>query len=210
MAPHTRPRPSSIDQLPEECEGIVAWAVQELANTPRSQTDVYAEFRNKLIALQGELGLAFDIPHFSSFNRHNLRLAKLTQKMQRSQAIANAVVASTNGADADKLTQASTRMLKTLLVEVMENAADDGLSFKEAREAATALRQLALAETASTGQRLKLEAEEKLRKVEAEMKDNAEKALDVLSNEPGVSKDAIARARREFLGVRPPKKEKQE
>ncbi|MCY1667865.1 phage protein Gp27 family protein [Rhizobium sp. SL86] len=206
MAPHTRPRPSSIDQLPEECEGIVAWAVQELANTPRSQTEVYAEFRNKLIALQGELGLAFDIPHFSSFNRHNLRLAKLTQKMQRSQAIANAVVASTNGADADKLTQASTRMLKTLLVEVMENAADDGLSFKEAREAATALRQLALAETASTGQRLKLEAEEKLRKVEAEMKDNAEKALDALSAEPGVSKEAIARARREFLGVRPKKK----
>lgn len=206
MAPHTRPRPSSIDQLPEECEGIVAWAVQELANTPRSQTDVYAEFRNKLIALQGELGLAFDIPHFSSFNRHNLRLAKLTQKMQRSQAIANAVVASTNGADADKLTQASTRMLKTLLVEVMENAADDGMSFKEAREAATALRQLALAETASTGQRLKLEAEEKLRKVEAEMKNNAEKALDVLSAEPGVSKEAIARARREFLGVRPKKK----
>lgn len=206
MAPHTRPRPSSIDLLPEECEGIVAWAVQEMANTPRTQTDVYAEFRNKLIALQGELGLDFDIPHFSSFNRHNLRLAKLTHKMQRSQAIANAVVARTDGADADNLTQASIRMLKTLMVEVMEDAAD-GMSFKEAKDGATALRQLALAETASTSRRQKLEAEEKARQVEAEMKAKAEKALDVLSSEPGISKEAIARARREFLGVRPKKSE---
>ncbi len=206
MAPHTRPRPSSIDLLPEECEGIVAWAVQELANTPRSQTDVYAEFRTRLIALQGELGLDFDIPHFSSFNRHNLRLAKLTQKMQRSQAIANAVVARTDGADADNLTQASTRMLKTLMVEVMEGAADAGMSFKEAKDAATALRQLALAETASTGRRQKLEAEERARQVEAEMKAKAEAALDMLESEPGVSKAAIKRAKEKFLGVRPPKK----
>ncbi|EHS51505.1 phage protein [Rhizobium sp. PDO1-076] len=207
MAPHMRPRPSSIDLLPEECEGIVAWAFQELANTPRAQTEVYAEFRQKLIALQGELGIDFDIPHFSSFNRHNLRLGKLTNKMQRTQAIANAVVSGTNGADADKLTQASTRMLKTLLVEVMENAVDDGMSFKEAKDAATALRQLALAETASTGQRQKLEAEDKLRRVESDMKANAEKALDTLSSEPGISKEAIARARLEFLGVRPKKKD---
>lgn len=207
MAPHIRPRPSSIDLLPEECEGIVAWAFQELANSKRSQTEVYAEFRNKLIALQGELGLGFDIPHYSSFNRHNLRLGKLTQRMQRTQAIANAVVANSNGVDADKLTQASTRMLKTLLVEVMENAADDGMSFKEAKEAATALRQIALAETASTGQRMKLEAAEKLKQAEDAMKANAEKALDTLSNEPGISKEAIARARREFLGVRPKRKD---
>ncbi|WP_439604423.1 phage protein Gp27 family protein, partial [Shinella sp.] len=85
-----RPRPSAIDQLPEECEAIVAWAAQELANTPKSQTEIYAEFRMKLIALQGELGLAFDIPHFSSFNRHALRLAKVTQRLQRSQMIADA------------------------------------------------------------------------------------------------------------------------
>lgn len=203
MAPHVRPRPSSIDLLPEECEGVVAWAVQELAHTPRTQTDVYAEFRNRLIALQGELGLDFDIPHFSSFNRHNLRLAKLTAKMRRTQAIANAVVVNTDGQDADKLTQASTRMLKTLLLETMEKASDDGLSFKEAKDAATAYRQLSLAETVSTGRRQKLDEEEKAKTVEAEMKAKANQALDILSQEPGISKEAIARARREFLGVRP-------
>lgn len=205
MAPHTRPRPTSIDLLPEECEGIVAWAAQELVNTQRSQTDVYAEFRNKLIALQGELGLAFDIPHFSSFNRHALRLAKLTARMNRSQMIADAVVARSDGQDADNLTQASTRMLKTLIVEMMEGAADGGFEPKEAAHAAVAIRHIAAAEIASTGRRQKLEAEEKARRVEAETKAKAEQAFDMLAAEPGISKEAIARAKRKFLGVRPKK-----
>lgn len=37
------------------------------------------------------------------------------------------------------------------------------------------------------------------------MKANAERALETLSKEPGISKEAIARARRDFLGVRPKK-----
>ncbi len=201
MAPHTRPRPLSIDLLPEECEGVVAWAVQELANTPRSQTDVYAEFRDKLIAIQGELGLGFDIPHFSSFNRYNLRLAKLTQRMRRSQMIADAVVSQTGGQDADNLMQASSRMLKTLIVEMMENAGDVGFSPKEATNAASALYRLAQAEGLSSSRRAKLEQE--ARRIEDDLKAKTEKALDILSNEPGITKEAIARARREFLGVRP-------
>ncbi|SOC46639.1 uncharacterized protein DUF3486 [Rhizobium subbaraonis] len=206
MAPHTRPRLSSIDLLPEECEGVVAWASQELAERKRSQTDIYAEFRDKLIALQGELGLDFDIPHFSSFNRHNIRLGKLTQKLQRSQMIADAIVDRTNGADADKLTQASTRMLKTLVLQAMEAASDRTVTFEEARDAAASLLRIAQAENASTGRRQKLQAEEKARKAEEEMKQKAEAALDMLENEPGVSKAAIKRAKEKFLGVRPPKK----
>ena len=203
MASHLRPRPSAIDMLPEECEGIVAWAFQELANTRRSQVEVYAEFKQKLIALQGELGIGFDIPHFSSFNRHSLRLGKLNANIQRAQAIADAVVARSDGMDADNLTQASSRMLKTLLLEAMERAIDGGASFKEAKDAATAIRQLGLAEAVSTGNRQKLDAEAKAKQVEAEMKANADKALDMLSKEPGVSAEAIARARRDFLGIRP-------
>lgn len=201
MAPHIRPRPNSIELLPEECEGVVAWAAQELAERKRSQTDIYRDFRDKLIAIQGELGLDFDIPHYRSFSRHNMRLGKLTQKLQRSQMIADAVVARTDGADADNLTQASTRMLKTLILEAMEAASDRAVSFEEARDAAASLYRLAQAENASTGRRQKLEAEARRR--EAEIKAQAEKAIDILSNEPGISKEAIARARREFLGVRP-------
>lgn len=203
MASHTRPRPTSVDLLPEECEAIVAWAAQELAHTPRSQTDIYAEFKNKLIALQGELGLAFDIPHYSSFTRHNMRLKALMDRQRRAQMIADAVATSSDGQDADRLTQASTRMLKTLIVEMMEGAQDGGFKPKEAANAAAALRHLAAAEIASTGRRQKLQAEEKAKRVESEMRANAERALDVLSQEPGISPETIARVRKDFLGVRP-------
>lgn len=197
MAPHTRPRPSSIDLLPEECEGIVAWAAQELAGTGRTQTDIYAEFRHKLIALQGELGVDFDIPAFSSFNRHNVRLAKTMQRQRRAQMIADAVVARTDGEDADNLTQASTRMLKTLILEMMEGAGEDGFTPKEAMAAAQALYRLSAAETVSTARR---------QKIEAEMARKAVKAVEAVSAELGLSADRVAQLRRDVLGVRRMKK----
>ncbi|MCQ4630925.1 DUF3486 family protein [Shinella sp. CPCC 100929] len=192
MTPHTRPRPSAIDQLPEECEAIVAWAAQELANTPKSQTEIYAEFRMKLIALQGELGLAFDIPHFSSFNRHALRLAKVTHRLQRSQMIADAVVARTDGEDADKLTQASTRLLKTIIFEMMENAADDGFVPKEAHQAAAALYRLSMAENVSTQRRQKLQAE---------IASQAREAVETVAKAKGLSDDTAQEILSKILGV---------
>ena len=150
MAPHTRPRPSGIDQLPDECEGIVAWAAQELAKTGRAQTDLYKEFKSKLEALQRDLGIAFVIPHYSSFTRHNMRLKVLMDRQRRAQMIADAVVTGSDGQDEDRLTRAAVRMLRTLIVEMMEGAADGGFKPKEAASAAQALRHLAAAENAST------------------------------------------------------------
>lgn len=161
MAPHTRPRPTAVDQLPEECEAIVAWAAQELANTGRAQTDIYADFRKKLIALQGELGLGFDIPHYSSFTRHNMRLKALMDRQRRAQMIADAVVTSTDGEDEDRLTRAAARMLRTLIVEMMEGAADGGFKPKEAASAAAALRHLAAAENVSTARLEKIKEKTK-------------------------------------------------
>lgn len=194
MAPHTRPRPTAIDQLPEECEAIVAWAAQELANTPRTQTDIYAEFRNKLIALQGELGIGFEIPHFSSFNRHAIRLAKLTARMNRAQMVANAVVDQTDGESADTLTQAATRMLKTLIVEMMENASDEGFTPKEATAAAAALYRLSMAENVSS---------ERRRKIGREITDAAGKAIDTAvagSGSGPINKEAVLKLIRKAYG----------
>lgn len=174
MAPHIRPRPTAIDQLPDECEGIIAWAVQELANTGRTQKEVYEEFSSKLSELQKETGLDFQIPHYVSFTRHNIRLAKLSQRMRRSQMIAEAVIARTDGQDEDNLMRAASRMLKTLIVEMMENAAENGFKPKEAASAAMALNQLVRAENLSTARRQKLEKE--LTKAVGDATDAVEKA----------------------------------
>lgn len=99
MAPHTRPRPTAVDMLPDECEAIVAWAAQELASTSDSQKAIYAKFKTKLENLQADLGISFVIPHYSSFTRHNMRIKALMDRQRRAQSIAEAMVTGTDGQD---------------------------------------------------------------------------------------------------------------
>lgn len=198
---------SAIDLLPDECDPIVSWASQELASRDRTQLDIFAEFKTKLIALQGELGLAFDIPSFSAFNRYSIRLAMLSRRLEQTREIAETLSERMDAAGSDDLTLIAAEAIKTLIFEVLQSSGEAGISPKGAMELANALRSAAAAQSSSSNRRLKLEAEEKARKAEADMKANAERALDTLSREPGISKEAIARARQDFLGVRP-KKEK--
>lgn len=200
-----RGRLSSIDLLPDECEPIISWASQEFAARKRSLSDIYGEFKEKLIGLQGELGLDFDIPAFSSFHRYSVRLSQMTRRLEQTREIAATISERMDAAGSDDLTLIAAEAIKTLIFELLQDAGDAGISPKGAMELANALRAAATAQVTSSNRRLKLEAEEKARKVEADMKEKAEKVLDVLSNEPGISKEAISRARREFLGVRPPK-----
>lgn len=196
---------SAIDMLPDECDQIVSWAAQQLTDMGRTQIDIFAEFKQKLIALQGEQGIAFDIPSFSAFNRYSLRLAKLTKRLQRSREIAATISERMDGKGSDDMTLIASEAIKALILETIEMSDEGGISPKGAMELANALRSAAAAQVASSTRRMKLEAEQKARKAEEEMKANAERALDTLSHEPGISKEAIARARSEFLGVRPKK-----
>lgn len=199
MAKHQRPRLSSIEMLPEECEDIVAWAGMELSRRERSLTDIYGEFKEKLIALQGELGLGFPIPAFSSFGRHSVRLSNLRGRANRATLLAKAL---NEGADAqteDELTRAATLTLKTLIFEMLEYAGEAGFNPKEALALCGAMRQLAAAETISTGRRQKLDKE---------FSAKAEKIIDQVAKEKGMSSDTVAQLRRDFLGVREKPKEK--
>lgn len=202
-----RGRLAAIDQLPEECEPIVSWAAQALADRTQTQVEIYGEFKQKLIAIQGEQGIDFDIPSFSAFNRYSVRLAMVSRRLEQTREIAATLSERMDAAGSDDLTLIAAEAIKTLIFEVLQDAGEGGISPKGAMELANALRAASAAQISSSNRRLKLEAEQRARQVEADMRAKAEKALDVLSNEPGVSKEAIARARREFLGVRPKKKD---
>lgn len=188
-----RGRLSSIDLLPEEAEEVVSWAAEELAARQRTQIDIYAEFKTRLIALQGQFGLGFDIPSFSSFNRHAVRLSSLSRRLQRMRAMASAIVERDDGESADDVTKAATLTLKTLILELAEHGGEAGYSPKDAKAMADAMRSLAAAENMSTDRR---------RKIEAEFADNASKAIEAAGREAGLSSDRIAQLRRDFLGVR--------
>jgi len=198
---------SAIDRLPEECELIVGWAAQELSGRDRTQVEIYSEFKLKLIALQGEEGIDFDIPSFSAFNRYSIKLAMLSRRLEQTREIAETLSQRMDAQGSDDLTLIAAEAIKTLIFEVLQAKGEAGLDPKGAMELANALRAASAAQASSSNRRLKLEADDKARKAEAQMKANAERALDVLSSEPGVSKEAIARARREFLGVRPKARE---
>ncbi|MBB4955570.1 hypothetical protein H4S14_003609 [Agrobacterium vitis] len=202
-----RGRLSKIDLLPEECDAVVSWAAQELADHSRTQTEIYPEFRDKLIAIQGEHGIDFDIPSFTAFNRYSLKLSLMTRRLEQTREIASTLSQRMDAAGSDDLTRIAAEAIKSLIFEVLQAAGEGGISPKGAMELANALRAASAAQATSSNRRLKLEAEESARRIETEMKANAEKALDALSLEPGISKEAIARARREFLGIRPKKKE---
>lgn len=201
-----RGRLTAIDQLPEECEPIVSWAAQALADRDTTQVEIYGEFRQKLIALQGEQGIDFDIPSFSAFNRYSVKLAMVSRRLEQTREIAATLSERMDAAGSDDLTLIAAEALKTLIFEILQSSGEAGLSPKGAMELANALRAASAAQVASSNRRQKLEAEARFRQVEADMKAKAAKALDMLESEPGVSREAIKRAKEKFLGVRPSKK----
>ncbi len=187
-----RGRLSSIDLLPEECSEAITWAAQELAKRERTQVDIYAEFKEKLIAVQGALGLGFDIPSFSSFNRHAIRQADMTRRLEQTREIASAISERFDPDASDDLTVIAAEAIKTLVYELLEQAGTAGIDPKGAKELANALRAAVSAQSISSTRR---------EKYLAEFNDQAEQAISTVAREAGLSGDVVAQLRREFLGV---------
>lgn len=188
-----RGRLSAIDLLPEECDAAVAWAAQELTRRERTQLGIYGEFREKLIAVQGETGAGFDVPSFSSFNRYSVKLANMARRIEETRNIATALSDRLDAAASDDLTVIAAEAIKTLIFEILQSAGDGGLSTKGAQELANALRAAAAAQSVSTSRR---------QKVEAEFAEKVEEVVDTVGREAGLSGERIHQLRREFLGVR--------
>lgn len=189
-----RGRLSSIDMLPEECEPAISWAAHELAARKRSLIDIYQEFKEKLIALQGELGLAFDIPAFASFHRHSVRQSAMTRRLEQTREIAATMAERFDAEASDELTLIAAEAIKTLIFELLETSGDAGLTPKAAMELANALRAAISAQSVSTSRR---------QKIEAEFQNKADEVIEKVAQEKGLSSETIDQLRREFLGVRP-------
>lgn len=193
-----RGRLSSIEQLPPEAADIVVWAAQELQKRERTLTAIYADFRQRLIALQGEQGLAFDIPAFSSFHRYSVFQAALLADMEETRTITAALAERLDGLANEDVTVMVIEMIKTVVFQILRSKSDS-LQPKDVMELSKAVQMLVASSKTSGAQRKELE------KVIEETADQAiEKAASV-AREAGVSADAIAQMRRDFLGVRPKK-----
>ncbi len=189
-----RGRLSAIDLLPPECDELISWAAREFAKRQRTQLDIYREWKTKLIALQGEIGIGFDIPSFSAFNRYSTRLAEMTRRLEQTREIAGAISDRFDAATSDDLTLIAAEAIKTLVFELLQEGGEAGLDPKGAMQLAGALYRATQAQGVSTARRLK---------VEQEFEQKAEAAIEKVAAEAGLSGDRVAQLRREFLGVRP-------
>lgn len=196
-----RGRLSKIDLLPEECDEVVAWAAQALADRDRTQTELYPEFKEKLIAIQGEHGIDFDIPSFTAFNRYSLKLSQMTRRLEQTREIAATISERMDAESSDDLTLIAAETIKTLVFEILSSKGEAGLDPKGAKALADALRSATLAQSISTQRR---------KTVEKEFEAKAEQAIERAAKERGLSADTVSQLRRDFLGVRPKAEQKDE
>lgn len=190
-----RGRLSGIELLPDEATPIIAWAADELRIRKRSQLDIYQEFYTKLDELQrdhhGEL--EFTIPSYQAFNRHAIKLAEVSRRLDETREIAGALVKSFDAGASDNLTVIAAEAIKTLIFEVLMAAGEHGIDPKGAMNLANALRAAAQAQGISTVRR---------QKVEAEFAKDVVKAVDTVARAKGMSAETADAIKEQILGVR--------
>lgn len=156
-----RGRLSGIELLPEECSPVIAWAAEQLRDRNRTQTEIYEEFVGKLTALQAEHRgeLVFTIPSFSAFNRHAIKLATVSRRLDQTRDIASSLADKFDAAASDNLTVIAAEAIKTLVFELLTAGGEAGMEPKEAMALATALRAASQAQSVSSDRRRKLAKE---------------------------------------------------
>lgn len=94
----------------------------------------------------------------------------------------------------DDLTLIAAETIKTLVFEILSAKGEAGIDPKGAKALADALRSATLAQNVSTQRR---------KTIQQEYEAKAEKAIERVAKEKGLSADTISQLRHDFLGVRP-------
>jgi len=182
-----RGRLSSLDLLPEEAEGDLVWALEQLRERSMPQTAILDEL-NARLADRG-IGKVSK----SAFSRWSVRKAIQFRRLDEVRAITGDIVGNLGTDGADEVTVAVAEMLKAAIYEQLENGQ---LSSKGVMELSRALSAAVGAQKASAEHRRKLEE-----RVNAEVERVAEKA-ETAVREAGLSEDRVAQMRRDVLGLR--------
>lgn len=188
MARQGRGKLSTIQQLPEEAQPAVQWALKELTSTERTQVDILKEFNERLHEIDPKTNPISS----SAFNRHSMRLSQMTRRMAQTREIASAVSEHLGAKTSDDLTIMAAEAIKTLIFELLGDASDGDIAPLEAMRLATALKQATHAQHISTDRRTR---------IDGDFKDAASKALDQVGRRKGISSETVKNIKKEFLGI---------
>jgi len=178
---------SSLDQLPEEADADLAWAIEQLRDRTMPQTAIVGEF-NKRLADRGIAGVSK-----SAFSRWAVRKSIQFRKLDEVRHITSEIVADLDTDGADQVTVAVAEMIKVAIYENLEKGEVDS---KSVMEMARALTSVVSAQKASNELRKKLEE-----RAAAQIERAAEKAEKV-ATEAGLTAERAAQIRRDVLGLR--------
>ncbi|MES2435074.1 MAG: phage protein Gp27 family protein [Pseudomonadota bacterium] len=188
-----RGRLSSFNTLPSEADAIVAWAASELSDRDKTQTDIYAEFTAKCQALMAEHRgeLEFVIPSFSAFNRHSIKQARMTRRLDQTREIVAVLAAKHDVKASDDLTAMTAEMIKSVVFYMMGDAAD-GLAPKQLKELADAFRSAQAAQNLSSTRKAK---------ETAALQERLGEAVSTVARAKGLTAETAEAIKAEILGV---------
>lgn len=191
--PRGRGRLSKIDLMPGECDGVIAWAAQELADRDRTQMEIYTEFVEKCEALMAEHRgeLEFEIPSFSGFNRYSLKLAAMTRRMEETREIAATLADRFGAKESDDLTIMAGEAIKSLVFNMLGEA-DGQLGAQEAMFLAAAFKSAVQAQRVSSDRRAKLEKE---------FEGKVGAAVEAVAKVKGMTAETVEEIKGKLLGV---------
>lgn len=193
MAPVGRGQLSSLERLPPEADGIVAWAASELADREKTQTEIYAEFVTRCEQLMREHRgeLEFTIPSFSSFNRYSIRQARLSRRLDQTREIVKVLAQKHDAQASDDLTIIAGEMIKSVVLHMLGDAAD-GIAPKELKNLADAFKSAQVSQNLSSARKAK---------ETAALKDRLTEAVDTVAKARGLTAETTESIKAGILGV---------
>lgn len=175
---------SSIDRLPDEAEGAIVWASEQLRERKLPSAVILTEF-NERLADVGQPPISK-----SAWGRYAVRKAIQFRRLDEIQRMGSELSRTMDAKAPDQVTIAVAEMLKAAAFEILE----------EGQVSTTGIMQLSRAlQSAVSAQKTSAEYRERLEKeVQARLSDAAAKVGKL--GKKGVSKEAIEEINRALLG----------
>jgi hypothetical protein len=153
-----RGRLSSLDQLPEEAQDDLIWAISQLNARKRTQADILFELNDRL-EVKGIEPISR-----SAFNRRATRLAKRTMQLEERRFIYAGIAERLTPEEVGKNDLVLGEFLKALIDEILDT---EGLDSKNAMELAKAYKETIIAQRHSSDHRRKAQDEAKAKLIKA-------------------------------------------
>lgn len=184
-----RGRLSSLDTLPEEAQDDLIWALGQLNERRRPQTDILHEL-NERLDVKG-----IDPISRSAFNRRAMRLARRTAQLEERRHVYAGIAERLTPEEVSKSDIVLGEFLKVLIDELLE---DDQLTSKNVMELARAYKETVLAQRNSSAERRK--AEEDAKKKINNALSKVEQSLPMQS-ETANGKEILRKIREDIYGI---------